>query len=144
MNNPLQGPVTRPKQFVSSVFDLAYGARDGSEPLTAAEVNANLRESGINPDAAWSAASKILAASRDRLLLVEARRQRLADLAVEAKESAQRTESRESIIDEIKRLITSFGSPPAAVFGRKWEDSPAEDLTSLRDQLVRQIARSKK
>lgn len=143
MNDPLQRPVSRPKQFVSSVFDLAYGARDGSEPLTAAEVNANLRETGINPDAAWSAASKMLAASRDRLLLVEARRQRLADLAGEAKASAQRTESRESIIDEIKRLITSFGSS-AAVFGRKWEDSPAEDLTSLRDQLVRQIARSKK
>lgn len=110
MNNPLQGPVTRPKQFVSSVFDLAYGARDGSEPLTAAEVNANLRESGINPDAAWSAASKILTASRDRLLLVEARRQRLADLAVEAKVSAFGSEM------TIAELAETLGEKQNTVF----------------------------
>lgn len=144
MNNPLQRPVTRPQHFLSAAFDLAYGARDGSESLTSAEMKANLSEAGINPDAAWSAAIKSLAASRNRLLLADARRARLADYASRTKASTVATQSRDSLIGEIKRLIESLGSQPAAVFGRKWEESPAEDLASLRDQLERQIARAKK
>ena len=60
MNNPRHRPVPNPPRFISSVFDLAYGARDGSEPLTTAEIKAQLQEAGIDPVAAWQQFLKLL------------------------------------------------------------------------------------
>lgn len=141
MNNPHQRPVSQPKRFISSVFDLAYGAHDGSEPLSAAEIKAILQETGIDCDAAWKAASALLAPSASRLSLGDIHRQRLADARRAA--PAQVVRPRSVLLDEINQLLSLLGPRTGAVFGRKWEESTAEDLSALCDQLKRQIERSK-
>ncbi|MEO5961002.1 MAG: hypothetical protein ABIR80_17995, partial [Opitutaceae bacterium] len=78
MNNPRQQPVHHPQRFISSLFDLAYGARDGSEPLSPAEIKNQLREAGIDPDAAWKEFSTLLQPQAKRESLAAARQARLA------------------------------------------------------------------
>ncbi len=141
MNNPHQRPVSQPKRFIGSVFDLAYGAHDGSEPLSAAEIKACLQEAGIDCDAAWKAASALLTTSANRLSLADVHRQRLA--GAKPAVPAQAVRSRSVLLDEINQLLSLLGPRTGAVFGRKWEESTAEDLAALCDQLKRQIERSK-
>jgi hypothetical protein len=141
MNSPYQQPVPRPKQFISSVFDLAYGARDGSEPLSAAEVKAYLQEAGIDPDVAWKAASALFSVSAKTTSLAEARKRRLAAATAHVTLGIVRTRS--SLIEQIHQMLSLLEPNTGAVFARKWEESTAEDLSALCEQLKRQIERCK-
>lgn len=141
MSNPRQRPVPNAKRFIGSVFDLAYGARDGSEPLTTAEIKTHLREAGIDPDAAWKEFTALLQPQVKRASLADARRARLA--APPPAPTAQAPRSRTSLLEELRQLLGTLGPQTGAVFGRKWEDSTDEDLAAVCSQLRRQIERSK-
>ncbi|MGH7947197.1 MAG: hypothetical protein ACREH8_12080 [Opitutaceae bacterium] len=141
MSNPRQRPVTHPQRFISSVFDLAYGARDGSEPLTTAEIKTHLREAGLDPDAAWKEFSVLLQPQLKRETLAAVRKARLADAPPVPATHPPR--SRVSILDELNRLLATLTPQTGAVFGRKWEDSTDEDLAAVCSQLRRQIERNK-
>jgi len=141
MNNPHQRPVPNPKRFISSVFDLAYGAHDGSEPLSAAEIKTNLQEAGVDVAAGWKAVSALLEGASHRLSLADARRERLAAAAAEV--PARKVRARPALLEEIQQLLTALGPKMGTVFGRKWEESTEEDLAALCDQLRRQIERNK-
>jgi hypothetical protein len=141
MSNPRQRPVTHPQRFISSVFDLAYGARDGSEPLTTAEIKTHLREAGLDPDVAWKEFSALLQPQLKRETLAAARKARRA--AVPPVPNIRPLRSRVSILDELKQLLATLTPQSGAVFGRKWEDSTDEDLAVVCSQLRRQIERNK-
>ena len=141
MSNQSQRPIPRPQHFVSSVFDLAYGARDGSEPLTTAEIKSQLKEVGIDPDAAWKQFSALLHAAPKHESLAEARRARLASLPPAT--LSHPSHSRSSLLEELRELLAALRPQEGAVFGRKWEDSTNEDLAAVCIQLRRQIERSK-
>lgn len=138
MSNPRQRPVPNPRKFISSVFDLAYGAHDGSEKLSDAEVQSSLREAGIDPNAAWKEFTALISAEPKKESLAEVRRQRLAVAQPPVDCVWQGT--RAMILAEIKGLLT-VGQ--VGVFARGWEQSSDEDLVALRDQLKRQKERSR-
>jgi hypothetical protein len=141
MSNQRQRPVNHPQQFISSVFDLAYGMRDGSEPLTPGEIKAQLKEASIDPDAAWKQFSALLHAPAKHESLAYARRARLAAPPPTAATYPPR--SRTSLLEELQKLLAALKPHAGAVFGRKWEDSTDEDLAAVCSQLRRQIERSK-
>lgn len=141
MSNPRQRPVNHPQRFISSVFDLAYGARDGSEPLTPGEIKAQLQEAGIDPDAAWKQFSALLHAPAKKESLADARQARLAAPLPEAVIYPPR--SRGSLIEELQQLLAALKPQEGAVFARNWEDGTNEDLAAICSQLRRQIERSK-
>lgn len=141
MNNPRHQPVPNPRRFVGSVFDLGYGARDGSEPLSAAEIKAQLRDSGIDPDAAWKEFSALLQPQKLKESLAAARKARLA--APPPACAPQGHRARASLLEEMKRLIAALSPQNIGVFGRKWEESSDEDLAAVCNQLRRQIERNK-
>lgn len=141
MSNPRQRPVTHPQRFLSSVFDLAYGARDGSEPLTTAEIKAHLQETGIDPEATWEEFSVLLRPVAKQETLAAARKARLAAPPPAAATYPPR--SRTSLLDELQQLLATLKGETGAVFARKWEDSTEEDLAAVCSQLRRQIERSK-
>lgn len=141
MNNPRQQPVPHPQRFISSVFDLAYGARDGSEPLTPAEIKVHLREAGLDPDAAWKEFSALLQPQLKRESLAAARKARLAATAPASAPCPP--QSRPSLLAELQQLLASLTPNTGAVYGRKWEESTDEDLAAVCSQLRRQIERNK-
>lgn len=141
MNNPRQRPVTNPKRFISSVFDLAYGARDGSEPLTTAEIKTHLSETGIDPDAAWKKFSALLKPQQKYDSLATVRKARL-EAPRPSPVTPAPTRSRLSLLEELKELLSVLPPQTGAVFGRKWEDSTSEDLAAVCSQLRRQIERN--
>jgi hypothetical protein len=141
MSNQRQRPVTHPQRFLSSVFDLAYGARDGSEPLTTAEIKAHLQEAGIDPDAAWKEFSTLLRPVAQQESLAAARKARLAAPPPAAITCPPR--SRSLLLGELQQLIAALTGQTSGVFARKWEDSTDEDLAAVCSQLRRQIERSK-
>jgi len=140
MNDPRPPPVPDPRRFISSMFDLAYGARDGSEPLTTAEIKTHLREAGIDPDAAWKEFSTLLQPQAKRESLAAARKARLAAAspALVVRSQASRT----SLVAEMKQLLGMLAGT-GAIFARGWEDTTDEDLAIVCSQLRRQIDRSK-
>jgi hypothetical protein len=140
MNNPRQQPVPHPRRFIGSLFDLAYGARDGSEPLSTAEIKVNLREAGIDPDAAWKEFSTLLQPQAKRESLAAARQARLA--ATVPTLATQARGSRTSLLKELKQLMDELAGA-GAVFARGWENTTDEDLAIVCSQLRRQIERSK-
>ena len=141
MNSPYQKPVPRPKQFISSVFDLAFGARDGSESMSPAEVKVYLRDAGIDPDVAWKVASALLAGTEKTLSLADARKRRLA--AAQPQVSTEPARSTAFFVEKINQLLSFLEPNTGAVFARKWEEGTVEDLSALHDQLRRQIERCK-
>ena len=68
-----------------------------------------------------------------RIALEKARKARLAFNA-SASPQKEITETRETIIDHIRRLLVI--EPSAAVYASKWEENDQASLISLRDQLV--------
>lgn len=142
MNPRNNDPVRNPRQFVSSVFDLAYGVRDGSEPLSSAEIKASLTEAGVNLDAAWADARRILEQAQGRRELAEARRGRSA--APELSAVAVIGDTKEALIAKIRQCINLLGPGSATVFARKWENCSVGDLTAIHRQIERQVARSHK
>jgi hypothetical protein len=140
MNNPRQQPVPNPKRFIGSVFDLAYGMRDGSEPLTTAEIKSHLRESGLDPDLAWKEFSVLLQPQVKRESLAAARKARLAAPPPVAAAPASR--ERGALLKELQQLLALLKPQAGGVFARKWEDSTTEDLAAICSQLRRQIERS--
>lgn len=143
MNNPHQRPVKNPSKFARSVFDLAYGMQDGTEPLSPSEVAQGLVEAGIDPEAAWKAFQLHLHPKPVQKTLEIARKQRLA--AEQSEPVAFGTRSAETIVAEIKRFLETLApSDAAAVFGRNWENSPPEDLITIYEQLKRQARRNDK
>jgi hypothetical protein len=141
MNNSQQQPVPNPGKFISSVFDLAYGLRDGSEPLTIAEIKIHLQESGLDPATAWKEFSALLQPQLKRETLTAARKARLA--APPSAPAAPLQGSRSSLLEELRHLLATLTPQTGGVFGRKWEDSTDEDLSSICIQLRRQIERNK-
>lgn len=133
-------PEKKSIQFLNTAVNVIVGAYEDTSSMTEAEIKQELREEGIDPDAAWAKAKKLLDASAGRLKLEQARRERLAaSQASAAVRPAAREESRESIIEQIKRLLTL--EPSAAVYARKWEDGDLSSLISLRDKLASTSAR---
>lgn len=152
MNPSSPSPPRDPKRFIKSVFDLAYGRQDGSEPLTDAEVKEGLIEAGIDPDAAWKSFQELVARTPPASpppptaaapkSLEAVRQRRLANLPPPLATTA--AASAEAIIADIKQLLAALGpAGAAAVFGRKWENSSPEDLAALHEQLKRQVERSR-
>jgi hypothetical protein len=141
VNNPRHQPVPNPRRFIGSVFNLGYGAQDGSEPLSTAEIKAQLRDSGIDPDAAWKEFSTLLQPQIQKESLAAARKARLAAPPPASVPQGHRT--RASLLDEMKQLIAALSSQDIGVFGRKWEESSDEDLAAVCNQLRRQIERNK-
>ncbi|MBS0631622.1 MAG: hypothetical protein JSS11_06885 [Verrucomicrobia bacterium] len=142
MNNPRQQPVRNPERFISSLFDLAYGARDGSERLSSAEIKAQLKETGIDPDVAWKEFSALLHPQAKCESLSTWRKERLASSSPTQANNFSGNASRNAIVEEIERLL-GLAPQGGAVFGRKWEESTTEDLAAVCNQLRRQIERSK-
>ncbi len=101
-----------------------------------------MRESGIDPDAAWQKTKKLLDAAGGRLKLEAARRERLAAEPRASTTKASAGETRESLIEQIKRMLAI--EPSAAVYARKWEDGDLNTLISLRDKLSSTSARAQK
>ena len=130
------------RRFLNSVFDLAFGATDGSETLSPQEVKASLKESGIDPDVAWSSASKILEAAKKRHRLNQARTQRLAHIP--EREVVSTTETRESVLAEFLALFQSAGPSLQGMYARKHESASLEDLQILRDQLKLVLERERR
>lgn len=149
-NDSLPPPANDPRRMIKSIFDLAYGAQDGTEPRSAAEVDEYLRDAGIDPEAAWRSFQQLAglptttapAPSAAPKTLQPYREARLANppppLATQVAASA------EAILADIKQLLSSLGpAEAAAVFGRKWEHSSPEDLAALHEQLKRQVERNR-
>ena len=127
-------------QLSDAIFSLAYGSKANPLPATTDEIKQELRDDGIDPEASWEKTKKLLNVSAGRLKLETARRQRLAATAKLASSSRSTfTETRESIIDQIRRLL--LAEPTAAVYARKWEDGDLDTLISLRDKLSSTSAR---
>ena len=141
MSNPRQQPVPNPEKFISSVFDLAYGLRDGSEPLTTEEIKIHLRESGLDPDAAWKKFCALLQPQLKRESLAAARKTRLASPPPARATLPPR--SRSSLLEELQHILATLTPQTGGVFGRKWEDTTDEDLAAVCSQLRRQIERNK-
>lgn len=120
-------------QVSKALFHFVHGSEESPLPLSAEEVTADLRAEGIDVDAAWGKAKKLLDASAGRLALEKARKARLAFNA-SAAPKGKITETRETIIDHIRRLLVI--EPSAAVYASKWEENDLASLISLRDQLV--------
>ena len=129
-------------RFSTSVLNLITGEEDIESPLTEQELKQDLRESGIDPDAAWQKTKKLLDAAGGRLKLETARRERLATAPRASTPKACVSETRESLIEQIKRMLTI--EPSAAVYARKWEDGDLNSLISLRDKLSSTSARAQK
>lgn len=130
-----------PREFVRSMFDLAYGAED--EKLTREEVRAQLKEAGINPDAAWAKTSKLIEAARGKVRLEDARAARIAAMKA-ATTVAPQAESKDSLVKQIQELFAAVGPGMGAMYARNWTDGTVDDLASLRDQLKRTIEREAK
>ena len=137
MSNPRQRPVTDPRKFINSAFDLAYGARDGSEQLSPAEIESDLREAGIDPAASWKAFSNALRGERKTESLAEARQRRLAAPPPSVVGFARKV--REVMLREIESMLAS---QPAGVFARGLESSSDDDIAALYEQVKRQKERS--
>lgn len=126
-------------QFPNAAINLIVGIDEDTSSMSEAEIKQELREEGVDADAAWAKAKKLLDASAGRLKLEQARRERLSAQQTVAAAKSPTPESRESIIEQIKRLLAL--EPTAAVYARKWEDGDLAALISLRDQLASTSAR---
>lgn len=143
MNNPYQRPITNPRKFAKSVFDLAYGMQDGTEHVSPAQITEGLIESGIDPEAAWKSFQEHLCPKPRPKTLESARKERLA--AAQSEQATFAARSTEIIISEIKKFLGTLApSDAAAVFGRNWENSPPQDLIAIYEQLKRQAKRNEK
>lgn len=142
MKNFQQRPPEDACRFVDSVFDLAFGATDGSEKLSPSEIIANLKASGIDPEAAWSRISKTLGDAKKRQRLAEARAQRLAQAA--PPQTISTDETRESVLADFLSLFQSAGPSLQGMYGRKHESASLEDLMILRDQLKSVLERERR
>lgn len=120
-------------QVSKILFHFVHGIEESPLQFTGGEVKADLCAEGIDVDAAWGKAKKLLDAAAGRIALEKARKARLAFNA-SAAPKRETTESRETIIDHIRRLLAI--EPLAAVYASKWEENDLASLISLRDQLV--------
>lgn len=142
MSNPRQRPVHDPKGFIRTVFDLSYGARDGSEPLTLDELKGQLKEAGVDPVQALHEFHALLQPVIDpKAALIAARKARLA--AEKVAQHSVALPSREQLLAKLSELMRLVEGTGGAVFARKWETSSDEDLSSICRQLERQIQRNK-
>ena len=129
-------------QFSDSVIKLITGEEDIDELKTEQELKQELLESGIDPGAAWQKTKKLLDAAGGRLKLETARRERLATVPRASIPNVSIGETREFLIEQIKRLLAI--EPTAAVYARKWQDGDLNALISLRDKLASTSAREQK
>jgi len=129
-------------RFSDSAIKLITREEDIDLPKTEQELKQELRESGIDPDAAWQKTKKLLDAAGGRLKLETARRERLATVTRAATSKVSIEDTREFLIEQIKRLLAI--EPAAAVYARKWEDGDLNALISLRDKLSSTSARAQK
>ncbi len=132
-------PKNKSIQFPNAAINLIVGTDEDTSSMSETEIKQELREEGVDPDAAWAKAKKLLDTAGGRLKLEQARRERLAAQQTVAAATSSTTESRESIIEQIKRLLAL--EPSAAVYARKWEDGDLAALISLRDKLASTSAR---
>ena len=139
MSSDPKTPDDKGIQFPNAAINLIVGTDENTSSLSETEIKQELREEGVDPDAAWAKAKKLLDASAGRLKLEQARRERLAAPQSVAAAKSPIPESRESIIEQIKRLLAL--EPSAAVYARKWEDGDLAALISLRDKLASTGAR---
>jgi hypothetical protein len=142
MNSFKQRPSQDACRFIESVFDLAFGATDGSEKLSPAEVTASLKASGIDPVAAWAGASKILEVAKKRQRLAHARAER--EKYETPATSVSTNETRESLLAEILALFQSAGPAAQGMYARKHENAPIDDLRIYRDQLKSVLDRERR
>ncbi|MFA6289278.1 MAG: hypothetical protein WC661_17995 [Opitutaceae bacterium] len=129
-------------RFPDAAVNLILGEDELALPVTEQQLKQELRDEGIDPDASWAKAKKLLDASAGRLKLETARRERLAATQTTSSFKAAANETRESLIEQIKRLLAL--EPAAAVYARKWEDGDLTALISLRDKLSSTSARARK
>jgi uncharacterized protein with von Willebrand factor type A (vWA) domain len=121
------------------IYELAHGALDDGEQLSRAEIRADLKQMGIDPDKSWAEVQVFLKQAEGRIRLAEAHEKRIK-AAAKARPAEGATETVESLIAQIKGLLSLSGQ--AAVYARKWENSSIEDLKSLRDKLAKTAARA--
>ncbi len=121
----------------NTILDTALGRPEDSMRLPTATIEAELKEAGINLTSSWTGVQQMITLAKKRSALATARRERLAQANADLARTGA-NESRESLIVQIRRMISLQGS---AVYARKWEDCSVSDLTSLRDALMTTAAR---
>lgn len=130
----------QPQQFITSLFEMAYSTSDERDAKNPAKIRADLKAAGLDPDKAVKDLQARLKAFDSRKRLEAARASRLAESKTEVVRPASTSESRESLIEQIRKFLTLDGA--AAVYANKWEKSSVEDLASLRNQLAETASRN--
>lgn len=129
------------RDFARSMFELGYGAAD--EKLSRDEIRQQLKEAGVDPDAAWTRTAKLLEAARGKIRLEDARaareRAQVKDCEIQATSGAK-----SKLVQEIQALFALAGPGLKGMYARNWTETAEEDLLALRDQLKRTIEREAK
>jgi hypothetical protein len=143
MNQPdKKFPKAGPMKAIGSIFELAYGTDQEEENLTDQEIQADLKSMGIDTEKGWQALQSTIKQAQGKGRLAAAREQRLK-AAGETSKPGSISDTVQSLIEEIKGLL-ALGDGNSAVFARKAESMPIDDLKSLRDQMVKTAARAAK
>lgn len=137
-----KSPKAGPMKAIGSVFELAYGTEQETEKLTDQEIRADLKTMGVDTDKGWQALQSTIRLAQGKGRLAAAREERLK-AADETSKPGSVSDTVLSLIEEIKGLL-ALGGGNSAVFARKAESMPIEDLKSLRDQMVKTAARAAK
>lgn len=123
----------------SQLVEHTYGTDEAIAQHSAEELKQFHEDAGIDVESGYSTLQAMLRQAEGRARLAAAREQLRSEATLAAARPVV-TETRESLIDQIRALLSQL--PGAGVYARKWEDSTLEDLRSLRDQLKRTAERA--
>ena len=98
------------------------------QSLSTEELGQHVQRSRLDTEAVMVAATRALEEAKGRLALEEARRKRAKVKSLLMKPRDMTEELRESLLARIQEIA---GTGAAAVYARKLEESPDEDLRSL-------------
>ena len=114
-------------QMMEALSDFLFGPEPDFKRMAPDELAAFVSKHGLDVEPVLKAAKAALKASGGQLELELARRKRLK-LAEERRASVPRQGLREHLLAQIKAIA---GPSQAAVYARKFEDSPEEDLATI-------------
>ena len=114
-------------QMMEALNDFLLGPEPDFKTMPSEELAAFVSKHGLDVDPVWKSVRSALAASRGQLDLEIARQKRLR-LERESRTSSPRQGLREHLLAQIEAIA---GPSMSAVYARKFEEAPDEDLASL-------------
>lgn len=132
----------KPQRVVGSIVEQAFGTPEEERQKSIGEVRSDLKSLGIDTEKGWESIQGMLQKAEGKVRLANARLERrsTASSSIGVGEVA---ETAAALIEQVKTLL-ALGGGNGAVFARKAESMPIEDLRSLRDQILRTASKAAK